>query len=86
MSDPSLSHMVEVPSLLLSVFIDAFHDDMGLGEAWHDVWLDFQLGLLHMLGAMLSSSNVSGYVCMLLVGTLCSDCYCRSLIQSMTLQ
>lgn len=63
MSDPSLSHMIEVPSLLLSVFIDAFHDNMGLGEAWQEVWLDFQLGLLHMIGAMLCSSNVSGCVC-----------------------
>ncbi len=58
MLDPTLSKMVEVPSLLLNVFTDAFHNNLGPGEAWQEAWLDFQFGLLHMLGAMLSSSNV----------------------------
>ncbi len=58
MLDSSLSHVIEMPSLLLNVFTDAFHDNVGPGEAWQEAWLDFQFGLLHMLGAMLSSSNV----------------------------
>ena len=58
MSDPSLSHMIEVPSLLLNVFVSAFHENMGPAKEWQEAWLNFQFGLLHMLGAMLCSSNV----------------------------
>ena len=65
--DPSMGSVAQFPGSIVSIFIQVFNNKWNLKEAWREAWLQFQMTVLHILGAMLCSSKVSS--CDISLGT-----------------
>ena len=53
-----MGSVAQFPGSIVSIFIQVFNNKWELKEAWQEAWLDFQMNVLHVLGAMLCSSKV----------------------------
>ena len=68
--DLSIGSIPQFPGSIIGVFIQVFNNNWNLKEGWQEAWSEFLTTVLHMLGAMLCSSQVLVNICQ---NTSCSD-------------